>query len=163
MAQKLSENSVQIAASVLKTGLYTADRQITRFESTGEAAKEAYEAAGIGPEEIDFAEVHDCFTIAEIVHIEDLGFCPKGEGGPFIENGFAEIDGQKPINISGGLKAKGHPVGATGLGQIAELVWQLRGQAGPRQIEGAKTGLSHCMGGFLHADGASLAVHILKK
>jgi acetyl-CoA acetyltransferase len=162
-AQKLSKKSIQIAGSALKTGLYSDDRSITRFESTIEAAKEAYETAAIGPEDIDFAEVHDCFTIAEIVHIEDLGFCPKGEGGQFIEKGYAEIDGQKPINISGGLKAKGHPVGATGLGQIAELVWQLRGQAGSRQIEGVKTGLSHCMGGFLHADGASLAVHILNK
>ncbi|MFC2164591.1 thiolase domain-containing protein [Acidobacteriota bacterium] len=163
LAKKLSKNSIQIAASALKTGLYTDDRSITRFESTVEAAKEAYEAAGIGPEDIDFAEVHDCFTIAEIVHIEDLGFCEKGEGGRFIEKGCAEIDGQTPINISGGLKAKGHPVGATGLGQIAELVWQLRGEGGSRQIEGAKTGLAHCMGGFLHADGASLAIHILKR
>ncbi len=163
LAKKLSKNSIQIASSALKTGLYTDDRLITRFESTVEAAKEAYEVAAIGPEDIDLAEVHDCFTIAEIVHIEDLGFCKKGEGGGFIENGYAEIDGQTPINISGGLKAKGHPVGATGLGQIAELVWQLRGQAGQRQIEGAKTGLAHCMGGFLHADGASLAVHILTK
>jgi acetyl-CoA acetyltransferase len=163
LAKKLSKNPIQIAASALKTGLYTDDRPITRFESTVEAAKEVYETAGIGPEDIDFAEVHDCFTIAEIVHVEDLGFCPKGEGGKFIEEGCAEVDGQTPVNISGGLKAKGHPVGATGLGQIAELVLQLRGQAGARQIEGVKTGLSHCMGGFLHADGASLAVHILKK
>lgn len=163
LAKKLSKNSIRIAASVLKTGLYSDDRCITRFESTVAAAKEAYEAAGIGPEDIDFAEVHDCFTIAEIVHVEDLGFCRKGEGGSFIAKGCGEIDGETPINISGGLKAKGHPVGATGLGQIAELVWQLRGQAGPRQIEGAKTGLAHCMGGFLHADGASLAVHILAK
>jgi len=163
MAKKLSTNSIKIASSVLKTGLYTDDRPITRFESTVEAAKEAYEFAGIGPEDIDFAEVHDCFTIAEIVHVEDLGFCKKGEGGQFIENGFAEIDGQMPINISGGLKAKGHPVGATGLGQIAELVGQLRGQAGQRQIDDVKAGLSHCMGGFFHADGASLAVHILTK
>jgi acetyl-CoA C-acetyltransferase len=163
LAEKLSRDSIKIAASALKTGLYSDDRTITCFESTVEAAKEVYEAAGIGPEDIDFAEVHDCFTIAEIVHIEDLGFCKKGEGGQFIENGSAEIEGQTPVNISGGLKAKGHPVGATGLGQIAELVWQLRGQAGPRQIKDAKTGLAHCMGGFLHSDGASLAVHILTR
>jgi acetyl-CoA C-acetyltransferase len=158
-----NDQAVHIAASVLKSGMYTDDRPLTRFESTIEAAKEAYEFAGIGPEDIDLAEVHDCFTIAEIVHIEDLGFCEKGEGGRYIERGDAEIDGRTPINISGGLKAKGHPVGATGIGQIAELVLQLRGQAGKRCIPGAKVGLSHCMGGFLHGDGASLAVHILKR
>ncbi|MBN1224423.1 MAG: thiolase domain-containing protein, partial [Candidatus Aminicenantes bacterium] len=163
LAKKLGREAVDIAASVLKSGSYTDDRPITSFESTVKAAREAYEIAGIGPEDIDVAEVHDCFSIAEIVHIEDLGFCTKGEGGRFIENGKADIDGQTPVNISGGLKAKGHPVGATGIGQIAELVWQLRGQAGNRQVDKARIGLSHCMGGFFHSDGASLAVHILKK
>jgi acetyl-CoA acetyltransferase len=163
LAIKLGRRPIHVAASVLRSGLYTDDRPLTRFESTIEAAKEAYEFAGLGPEDIDFAEVHDCFTIAEIVHIEDLGFCKKGEGGRYVESGNADIDGQTPINISGGLKAKGHPVGATGIGQIAELVWQLRGQAGNRQIPDAKVGLSHCMGGFVHADGASLAIHILRQ
>ncbi len=163
LARKYGKSPIEIAASVLKSGVYTDDRPITSFESTIEAAKEAYETAGIGPEDIDFAELHDCFTIAEIVHVEDLGFCKKGEGGKYIESGNAEINGSTPINISGGLKAKGHPIGATGVGQIVELVWQLRGQAGKRQIPGAKVGLAHCMGGFFHADGASLAIHILKK
>jgi acetyl-CoA C-acetyltransferase len=162
-ASKCGKHPIQVAASVLKSGLYTDERPITSFESTIKAAKEAYESAAIGPEDVDFAEVHDCFTIAEIVHVEDLGFCKKGEGGRFIENGEADLNGRTPVNASGGLKAKGHPVGATGVGQIVELVWQLRGQAGKRQISGAKVGLAHCMGGFFHADGASLAVHILKR
>ncbi|MBI2876282.1 MAG: hypothetical protein HYY20_05315 [Candidatus Tectomicrobia bacterium] len=131
-----------------------------------EAAREAYERAGLGPEELDLAEVHDCFTPAEILHYEDLGLCPKGEGGPFIASGATQIGGKIPVNPSGGLISKGHPLGATGIAQIAELVWQLRGQAGGRQVAGARVGLAHCAGGFQEslelAEVASVTVTILK-
>ncbi|MDP2663301.1 MAG: thiolase domain-containing protein, partial [Dehalococcoidia bacterium] len=121
-----------------------------------------YNQAGLGPEDIDMAEVHDCFTIAEVLHTEDLGFVSKGEGGPFIQAGNTAIGGRIPINTSGGLLSKGHPVGATGLAQIVEVVEQLRGQSGPRQVEGAKVGLAMCLGGFMHSDAGVVAVHILK-
>jgi acetyl-CoA acetyltransferase len=105
--------------------------------------------------------LHDCFTIAEVVHTEDLGLCAKGDGGPFIESGATALGGRCPVNVSGGLKAKGHPVGATGLGQIYELTQQLRGEAGQRQVAGARTALAHCMGGFLHGDCGSIAITLL--
>jgi len=103
------------------------------------------------------AEVHDCFTIAEILAIEALGFCKQGEGGKFTEDGETGIQGSIPINTSGGLKAKGHPVGATGIAQAIEITLQLRGEAGKRQIEGAEIGLIHNVGG----SGATCVVHIL--
>ena len=162
-AKKISDKPVWIAASVLATGKYLNDSDITTFELNKRAANEAYEKAGIGPEDINLAEVHDCFTIAEICHYEDLGFCKKGEGGKFIDEGATQIGGKIPINTSGGLKAKGHPVGATGIAQIIEIMEQLREESGKRQVEGARVGLAHCMGGFTHGDGASVAIHILKK
>lgn len=132
---------------------------ITTFSSTVRAAAKAYRSAGLDPGDIDFAEVHDCFTIAEIVAIEDLGFVKKGEGGPATADGFTARSGAKPINTSGGLKSKGHPVGATGVGQVIEVVQQLRGQAGERQLERAEVGLTHNIGG----SGASCIVTILAK
>jgi acetyl-CoA C-acetyltransferase len=127
--------------------------------STAEAAKRAYEMAGVRPEDIDFAEVHDCFTIAEICVIEALGLVERGKGGPATESGETAIGGRIPVNASGGLKAKGHPVGATGAAQIVEMVEQLRGHAGERQVEGARVGLAQNMGG----SGGSTVVHILEK
>lgn len=97
----------------------------------------------LGPEDIDLAEVHDCFSTAEIIHYEDLGFCKRGEGGRFIEEGKAAIGGKIPVNTSGGLLSKGHVIGATGISQVTEVVRQLRGQAGSRQVEGAKVALQH--------------------
>jgi acetyl-CoA C-acetyltransferase len=117
------------------------------FEATVRASESAYKQAGIGPADIDFAEVHDCFTITEILNYEDLGFCARGEGGRFVEEGRASLGGEKPVNVSGGLKAYGHPVGATGVRMIYELATQLRGQAGERQVQGAKIGLAHNLGG----------------
>ena len=102
----------------------------------------------VGPKDISFAEVHDCFTIAEIIHSEDLGFFEKGDGGFAALRGDTSPTGRVPINVSGGLKAKGHPVGATGAGQIFEATLQLRRQAGERQLANAKVALTHCMGGF---------------
>jgi acetyl-CoA C-acetyltransferase len=113
--------------------------------------------AGIGPDDIDVAEVHDCFTIAEICAIEDLGFVEKGQGGRYVEEGNTAIGGRIPVNTSGGLKACGHPVGATGIKQAAEIINQLRGEAGKRQVEGAEIGLAHNVGG----SGATALVHIL--
>ncbi len=112
----------------------------------------------ITPDDIDVAEVHDCFTIAEILAIEDLGFVKKGEGGKAIDEKITTLDGKIPVNTSGGLKAKGHPVGATGVSQIAEIVLQLRGEADKRQLKDAKIGLAHNVG----AGGASCVVHILE-
>ncbi|KYK25484.1 acetyl-CoA acetyltransferase [Thermoplasmatales archaeon SM1-50] len=126
--------------------------------STVEASKQAYKQAGIKPEDVQVAEVHDCFTIAELMAYEDLGFCKKGEGGKFIENKQSYIGGKTPVNVDGGLKAKGHPVGATGVSMTAEIVKQLRGQAGKRQVN-AEIGLTHNVGGI----GQYCFVHIYRR
>jgi len=133
-------------------------RSITTLQSVIDAAKKAYKMANLKPEDIDVAEVHDCFTISEICIIEDLGFVKKGEGGKAVEEGLTGIEGKIPVNPSGGLKSKGHPVGATGVAQIVEIVEQLRGKCGDRQVKDAKIGLTQNMGG----SGASCVVHVLK-
>jgi acetyl-CoA C-acetyltransferase len=122
---------------------------LTYFEATRHAAQEAYELSGLKPEDIQIAEVHDCFSIAEIIHIEDLGFFQPGEGYKAVEEGMTRLDGYKPINTSGGLKCKGHPVGATGTGQMVEIWKQLRGEAGERQapIKDLRIGATHSLGG----------------
>lgn len=147
--------------SVAQTSDYVAlDRKqdITFFPAVQSAGRKAYEAAGVGPGDIGVAEVHDCFTIAEIVASEDLGFARKGEGGPFAAAGCTAIGGRIPINTSGGLKAKGHPVGATGVGQICDLVQQLRGEAGDRQVARNRLGLAQNLGG----SGGTCVVTILE-
>lgn len=122
---------------------------LTYFEATRYAAKEAYEMSGLKPEDVQFSEVHDCFSIAELIHIEDLGFFKPGEGYKAVEEGRTRLDGDKPINTSGGLKCKGHPVGATGIGQLYEVWKQLRGEAGERQIpnKDLRIGAAHNLGG----------------
>jgi acetyl-CoA C-acetyltransferase len=130
----------------------------TTLNATVKAAERAYKMAGVKPEDIDLAEVHDCFTIAEIIIIEDLGFVKKGEGGKVTQNGMTALGGKKPINASGGLKSKGHPVGATGVAQVVEIVHQLRGEAGQRQVKDARIGLTQNMGG----SGGSAVVHIMQ-
>ncbi len=132
---------------------------LTELKATRLAAKRAYEEAGIAPKQIDLAEVHDCFTIAEILAYEDLGFCEKGEGGKFVEEGESTLKGSLPVNTSGGLKACGHPVGATGVKQAVEIILQLRGEAGERQVKDARMGLTHNVGG----SGATCVVHIWEK
>jgi acetyl-CoA C-acetyltransferase len=129
-------------------GLHAAD-DITYFEATRYAAKEAYELSGLKPEDIQIAEVHDCFSMAEIIHPEDLGFFNPGEGYKAVEKGLTALDGSKPINTSGGLKCKGHPVGATGIAQLYEIWKQLRGEAGERQvpIKDLRLGAAHNLGG----------------
>jgi acetyl-CoA C-acetyltransferase len=117
------------------------------FPATQAAARSAYEQAGVTAQDIDFAEVHDCFTITEIINYEDLGFCARGEGGRFVEDGRATLGGERPVNVSGGLKSFGHPIGATGMRMIYELVQQLQGRAGERQVQGARVGLAHNLGG----------------
>lgn len=133
-------------------------RDICTLDATVYAAKMAYKQANLTPKDINFAEVHDCFTIAEICAIEDLGFVKKGEGGKAIDQKITTLDGSLPINTSGGLKAKGHPVGATGVAQIIELTMQLRGEAEKRQIKEADIGLAHNVGG----SGATCVIHILE-
>jgi acetyl-CoA C-acetyltransferase len=128
------------------------------LSSTEKAADAAYKMAGVKPEDVDFAEVHDCFTIAEIMVIEALGFVDRGDGGSAARDGLTALGGKIPVNTSGGLKSKGHPVGATGVAQIVEAVTQLRGVAGDRQVEGARRGLTQNMGGT----GGSSVVHVLE-
>ena len=130
--------------------------RITTIPSTKIAAQAAYKMAGITPKDIDFAEVHDCFTIAELVDIEDLGFFEKGRAVEAVRQGRTRLNGDIPINPSGGLKSKGHPIGATGIGQIVEVFDQLTGKAAERTVKDAKIGLTHNFG----ATGASCAVHI---
>jgi acetyl-CoA C-acetyltransferase len=121
---------------------------LTGLPSAAKAAHDAYEMAGVKPGDIKVAEVHDCFSIAEIMAYEDLGFCKKGEGGKLIEDRQTYIGGETPVNVDGGLKAKGHPIGATGVSMTYEIARQLRGEAGERQVPGADIGLTHNVGGI---------------
>jgi len=123
------------------------------------AAREALRMAGITQKDVDLVEVHDCFTIAEILAIEDLGFFEKGKGGPATQEGLTALNSQISVNPSGGLKSKGHPVGATGIAQVVEVVMQLRGQAGARQVKDAEIGMAHNVGG----SGGTCVTHILSR
>lgn len=132
---------------------------ITQFEATQRAAAQAYAQAGIGPKDVNLAEVHDCFTIAELIAMEDLGFVARGQSGPWVAEGNTGLSGVLPVNSSGGLKAKGHPIGATGVAQICDLLLQMRGAAGERQVAKADWGLAQNLGG----SGATSVVTILKR
>jgi benzoylsuccinyl-CoA thiolase BbsB subunit len=162
-ATQLGARSVKIAASVLQSGLYkTGFRDMAASELTVRTSRLAYEAAGIGPEDIDLAEVHDAFASAEIMYYEALGLCGKGQGIEMVERGDTGPGGAKPVNPSGGLSCRGHPVGATGVAQIVEAVWQLRGQADQRQVPGAKVALTHCTGGGISGlDHGACSIHVL--
>ncbi len=155
--------AVRLAASALRSGTVDAEPTSMTFEPlTRATAVDAYEKAGVGPEDVDFAEVHDCFSIAEVLRVEGLGLFDQGEYPAAVERGEADIGGRLPINPSGGLLGKGHPLGGTGVAQVVELVKQLRGEAGERQIEGAKVGLAHCRGGkAVGVEGAACTVQIL--
>ena len=160
-AKKITDKAVEIVASAQASDtLALASRKnLWEIGAAKIAAEQAYKQAKIAPKDVSFAEVHDCFTIAEIMAVEALGFCEQGKGGKFTEQGNTEIGGKIPVNTSGGLKAKGHPVGATGVAQAIEAFWQLNGMAGKRQVKGAEIGLTHNVGG----SGATAVVHIYKK
>ncbi|HYM90719.1 MAG TPA: thiolase family protein [bacterium] len=155
--------AARLAASALRTGVVEAAPGSMAFEElTARTARAAYERAGVGPEEIHVAEVHDCFSIAEILRVEGLGRYAPGEYPAALERGEAAIGGRRPINPSGGLLGKGHPLGATGVAQVVELVRQLRGEAGARQVDGARVGLAHCRGGkAAGVEGAACTVQIV--
>lgn len=164
-AKKYTSKSVSVAASVLKMGDYEYRwNDLATSDLSAKCAKEAYEMAGCGPEDIDVCELHDAFTYSEIAHYEELGFCPLGEGGRLIDEGVTKIGGKVAVNPSGGLLAKGHPVSATGVAQIAEIVWHLRREAGERQQPDAKVGLAHTMGGEVaNMECGACAIHILRR
>lgn len=149
LARKFTDTPVHIVGSSQAQdtlGLFERE-DITTMNVTKLAAKKAYEMARVRPKEIDVSEVHDCFTIAEIMAYEALDFCKPGEGGKLIDEGVTRLGGRIPVNTSGGLKAKGHPVGATGTAQACEIYLQLTGQAGKRQVKGAEIGLTSNIGG----------------
>jgi len=160
VAKKLSDTPVWINGSGHATDTISLhDRfDLITLNATVEAAKQAYTQAKITSKEVQVAEVHDCFTIAELLAIEDLGFVKKGESGKFTQEGLTKIGSKIPVNTSGGLKAKGHPIGASGIAQAIEIVQQLRGDAGKRNT-GAEVGLTHNVGG----SGGTSVVHILSR
>lgn len=148
---------VRIAASVLRSGVPPG----SGAKAPTLAARAAYEAAGVGPEDLDCAELHDAAAPAELILYEQLGFAGAAEGASLIRDGHTALGGRLPVNTSGGLLARGHPIGATGLGQVVEAVQQLRGEAGARQVDGATVALAENGGGWLDGDNAAAAVHIL--
>jgi len=161
LARKFTDTPVHIVGSSQASdaiGLYERE-ELTTLRAGKLAGKEAYKMAGVKPQDINVAEVHDCFTIAEIIAYEDLGFCKPGKGGSLVEEGATTLEGKIPVNTSGGLKSKGHPVGATGTAQAYEIYLQLTGQAGRRQVSGAEIGLTHNVGG----SGATATVHIYRR
>ena len=161
VVDQFTSNRVRVAgvgAASGSIGLFQRD-SYTGLPASQTAAKRAYDAAGISSDELDFAEVHDCFSIAELMAYEDLGFCDPGESGRLIDEGVTDPDGELPVNTSGGLKAKGHPIGATGAAQIAEAFAQLTDSADERQIPDARYGLTHNVGG----SGGAAVVHVFER
>jgi acetyl-CoA acyltransferase len=152
--------AVKISAAVMTTDPWVegGQEQPDVNTLTRNAANKAYEMAGVGPQDLDLVELHDCFATAELLHYDNLGLCEPGGAGAFIDSGAPWRDGQIPVNVSGGLISKGHPIGATGIANIYEIVTHLRGEAGDRQIEGAKVGLAHVIG-----LASCCAIHILEK
>ncbi|HUS06370.1 MAG TPA: thiolase domain-containing protein [Bryobacteraceae bacterium] len=158
-AHEFTDKPVRVLG-IAQTSDYVAldeKRDITTFDAVRTAAGQAYARSGVTAKDIQFAEIHDCFTIAEIIAIEDLGFVEKGQGGFYTMEGHTCLQGERPVNTSGGLKAKGHPVGATGVAQICDVVLQIRGQAGERQLKRNQLGLAQNLGG----SGASCVVTVL--
>jgi acetyl-CoA acetyltransferase len=156
------KRAIRVLASVVQSGT---DRSPDDIEQhvTVQASRRAYELAGVGPKDVSVAEVHDATAMGEIVQIENLGFCDFGDGGPFSERGETSIGGRIPVNPSGGLESKGHPVGATGLGQVHELVTQLRGEAGPRQVDNARIAVAENGGGLYGIEEAVACITILAR
>ncbi|MEK9723461.1 MAG: thiolase family protein [Rhodospirillaceae bacterium] len=164
-ARQAGADAIRVAGSEINSGKYmTGYRDMTTPEITLRGAKQLYEESGIGPEDVDLAEVHDAFAIAELLYYEALGFCARGEAAKLLEEGETSIGGRIPVNPSGGLLSKGHPIGSTGVGQIVEVVRQLRGQCGARQVEGAKVGLTHCTGGGVSGfDHGVCSIHLFAR
>ncbi len=159
LAKRGQSRAVEIAASALGTGR---ERPLEEDHIGQKIAQKAYTAAGVTPEEIDLAEVHDATAFGELLQTEVLGFCAPGEGGLLAESGATRLGGRIPVNVSGGLECRGHPIGASGLAMVHEVVTQLRGEAGPRQVAGARIGLTENGGGFIGTEEAAAAVHIFK-
>lgn len=157
VAGDVAPASVEIAASVVRSGAGISER-----DSLRRVAKAAYEAAGIGAADIGVAEVHDAASPGELLAYEDLGFCDVGDGPAYLRSGATSLGGERPVNVSGGLVSRGHPVGATGVAQLVELTWQLRGTAGERQVTDARHALAENAGGNVGGDAAAIAVHILR-
>ena len=156
----LMDRAVKVRASVLTSDPWQ-ERDLVMPDvntCTRKAAAAAYEMAGVGPDDLDLIELHDCFATAEILHYENLGLCPDGEAGRLIDEGEVELGGRIPVNVSGGLLSKGHPLGATGIANIYEVATHLRGEGGKRQVDGARLGLTHVIG-----LGSACGIHILER
>ena len=166
IAKQQTTKLIKLAAVVLDSPLYgtvevphiSVSARVESPTVTMTASKEAYDAAGIGPEDLDLVELQDTDSASEIIYSEEVGLCERGEGGPLLDEGATEIGGRIPVNTSGGLLSKGEPLGASALGQVAEVVWQLRGEAGPRQVQDARVGLTHVYGAY-----GNCAVSILQR
>jgi len=160
LSHEQRRRAVKVSASILTTDPWEEGCQVLPNVNTltRRAAEQAYAAAGVGPEDLDLVELHDCFATAELVHYDNLMLCPPGGAVDFFESGATWRDGSLPVNVSGGLESKGHPVAATGIANVWEIATQLRGEAGPRQIENARVGLAHVIG-----IGSACGVHILEK
>lgn len=166
VSDKMAANfprAVKIRHSQLTSGSYHNPADLVRWKTDYRAAELAYEASGVGPQDLDLVECHDAFTIAEILHYEALGLCETGAGGELVASGATGPGGRIPVNPSGGLLSRGHPIAATGVAQIIELVTQLRREAGARQVSDAQIGLAHCMGGDKAGDTKSCTISILSK
>jgi benzoylsuccinyl-CoA thiolase BbsB subunit len=165
LAAQLRSDPVHVVASELTSGTFMPGfRDMTVPDITVRGAKHAYEEAGLGPVDIDVAEVHDAFSIAELMYYEAFGFCERGAAGHFLETKGSDLGGQVAVNPSGGLLSKGHPIGATGAAQIVEVVRQLRGECGARQVKDAKVGLTHATGGGLTGfDHGACSIHIFQR
>lgn len=163
--QEFTDDPIRVAANSLSTDSFqrAGDTALTHFPATRNTSNDAYESAGIGPEDVDVAEVHDCFSITELITYEDLGFCNEGEGGRFVEEGRSRLNGDVAVNPSGGLLSKGHPIGATGVAQIAEIYEQLRGEAGDVQVDDAEIGLQHNLGIGRNSTGSVCCVTVLER
>jgi acetyl-CoA C-acetyltransferase len=160
VAREMSETLIRVAgmgAASDRVGLFQRD-SLTSIPASETAAERAYEEAGVSPDELDFAEVHDCFAIAELLAYEDLGLCERGKAARLLREGSTDPDGDLPVNTSGGLKSKGHPIGATGTGQVVEAFAQLRGEAHV-QVDDARVGLTHNVGG----SGGGVTVHVFER
>lgn len=157
------KRAIRVVHSELASGSYENPMDIVRWGTDYRTAQRAYEAAGLGPKDIDFIECHDAFSIAEILHYEALGLCEPGEGGQLVSSGATSLGGRIPVNVSGGLLSRGHPIAATGIAQLVEVSTQLRHEAGKRQVEHCQVGLAHCMGGDKLGDTKSCTIAILAR